>query len=59
MFMKKTIDIYMTDKNFKVLYVFKNVRPYKIILPKKGAYSTIETEINKYNYQINDIINFI
>lgn len=59
MFMKKTIDIYMTDKNFKVLYVFKNVRPYKIILPKKGVYYTIETEINKYNYQINDIINFI
>ena len=59
MFMKKTIDIYMADKNFKVLYVFKNVKPYKIILPKKGAYYTIETEINKYNYQINDIINFI
>lgn len=59
MFMKKPIDIYMTDKNFKVLYVFKNVRPYKIILPKKGVYYTIETEINKYNYQINDIINFI
>lgn len=54
-FMKKPIDIYMTDKNYKILFIFKNVKPYKFILPKKRVFYTIETDINKYNFKENEI----
>ena len=41
-FMKTNIDVVMTDKNNNVLFVFKNLKPWKIITPKKGVYSTFE-----------------
>lgn len=44
-FMKSNIDIYMTDKNNKILFIFKNVKKNKIILPKKGVYYTYETPV--------------
>ena len=53
-FMRKSIDVYMTDKNNKILYIFKNLKPYKVILPKKNVYYTYETIINKYDFKIND-----
>jgi len=40
-FMKKNLDIVMTDKNNNVLYVFKNVKKNKIIIKPK-AYFTYE-----------------
>jgi len=54
-FMKKPIDIYMTDKENKILYVYKNLKPYRIILPQKNVYYTYETTINKYSFKINEI----
>ncbi len=57
-FTKKPIDIIMTDKDYNVLYVFKYIKPYRIILPKKGAYYTFEFKVNKYNYKIKDKVNF-
>ena len=54
-FMRKTIDIYMLDQNYKILYVFKNVKPYRIIMPKKKVFYTVETSVNKYNYNKNEI----
>ena len=56
-FMKKPIDVYMTDKNKKILYIYKNFKPYKVILPKKNVYYTFETDVNNYNFKINDIFN--
>ena len=53
-FMFKPIDIYMTDKNYKILYIYKDFKPYRIILPKKDVYYTYETEVNKYDFQVND-----
>ena len=53
-FMFKPIDVYMTDKNNKILFVFKNLKPYRIILPKKNVYYTYETCVNKYNFKTND-----
>lgn len=41
-FMSFNIDVVMTDKEKKILYIFKNVKPYKIILPKKNVYYTYE-----------------
>lgn len=40
-FMKEKIDIIMTNKNNKVLYIFKNVEKNKIII-RKDAYFTYE-----------------
>lgn len=56
MFMLINIDVYMTDKNFKILYIYKNLKPYHIILPKKDVYYTYETPVNYYKYEINDYI---
>lgn len=52
-FMLEPIDIIMTDKNYKILYIFKNVKPYKIILPKKDVYYTFEIPINYFNFEID------
>ena len=55
-FMKEKIDIIMTDKNYKVIYVYNNIKPYRIILPKKKVYYTFELPSNTNTYEINDIL---
>ena len=50
-FMFKPIDVIMTDKNFNILYVYKNFKPNRIILPKKNIYYTFELPINKFNFK--------
>ena len=55
-FMFKKIDVFMTDKDYKILYIFKNLKPFKVILPKKNAYYTFEFPINKFNFSINEKI---
>lgn len=54
-FMFKPLDIYMTDKDNKILYIYKNFKPYRIILPKKDVYYTYETIVNEYDFKVNDI----
>ena len=56
-FMKTKIDVIMTDKNYKVLHIFKNVQPNKIILPKKNVYYTFELKPNIINFNIGDKLN--
>ena len=51
MFMKEKIDIVMTDKFNKVLYIFKNVPKNKIII-KKNVYYTYEFPNNFINQDI-------
>lgn len=48
-FMRQKIDVFMTDKNGKVLYTYKSLKPYKIILPKKNVYYTFEFPEGKIN----------
>lgn len=55
-FMLKPIDIIMTDKDYKILYIYKNFNPWKIILPKKNVYYTFELPINKFDFKINEKI---
>ncbi len=55
-FMRQNIDIVMTDKNNIVIYAIKNVKPWKIILPKKNVYYTYEFSEGFVNYQIGDTI---
>ncbi len=55
-FMKENIDVYMTDKNNKILYIYKNLNKNKIILPKKNIYNTYELPVNIIDLKINDYI---
>lgn len=41
-FMSTDIDVIMTDKNNNVLYTFKNLKPWRVILPKKNVYNVYE-----------------
>ncbi len=45
-FMKECIDIILTDKENNILYTYKNVKPNRIILPKKHVYYTYELPKN-------------
>ena len=58
-FMLTPIDVIMTDKDYNILYIYKNLKPNKIILPKKNVYYTFELPINKFNYKINKKIKVI
>lgn len=54
-FMKENIDVVMTDKHNKVLYIKKNMKKNHIILPKKDVYNTYEFPANFIkDLQIND-----
>lgn len=53
-FMRKPIDVIMTDKNYNILYIFNNLKPYKIILPKRNVYYTFELPINKFKFNKNE-----
>ena len=55
-FMLKSIDIVMTDKDYKILYIYQNFKPNKIIFPKKNVYYTFELPINKFKFKINEKI---
>ena len=52
-FMLKKIDVIMTDKSYNILYAYKSLRPFKIILPKKNVYYTFELPVGYFNYNIN------
>ena len=41
-FMKINIDVIMTDKDNNVLFTFKDLKPWKVILPKAGVYNVYE-----------------
>ena len=55
-FMKTNIDVIMCDKNYKVLYFYKNLPKNRIILPKKNVYIVIETPSNYFNVKVHDTI---
>jgi hypothetical protein len=54
-FMKTNIDVIMTDIEGNVLYTFHNLKPYKIILPKKGVYYTFEFPVGKIDLNVKKI----
>ena len=41
-FMKTKIDAVLTDKNGNILYIYKSLKPNRIILPKKHVTYTYE-----------------
>ena len=57
-FMKTNIDVILTYKNHKILHIYKNLKPNKIILPKKGVKYTYEIPVNYINKtKIGDYFN--
>lgn len=57
-FMKTNIDVILTDKNGKIMYIYRNLKPNKIILPKKGVKYIFEMPINYLNNKkIGDKLN--
>ncbi len=50
-FMRVPIDVVMTNKNYNILFIYKNFKPNKIIFPKKDVYYTFELPINKFNFK--------
>ncbi len=44
------LDIYMLDKDFNILYVYKNIKPFRVILPKRNVYYTLEFSSGVYNF---------
>ena len=54
-FMRKNIDVIVTDKNNKILYIYPNFSHNKIII-KKDAYYFYELPNNANTYSINDIL---
>ena len=54
-FMLESIDVIITDKDNNILYTYKNLKPWKVILPKRNVYYTYEfpnNYIEKNDYQI-------
>ena len=45
-FMKENIDIILTNKKGEILYIIENLKPNRIVLPKKNVYYTYEMPIN-------------
>ncbi|MBR3363156.1 MAG: DUF192 domain-containing protein [Bacilli bacterium] len=57
-FMKTNIDVILTDKNDKILYIYKNLCPNKIILPKRKVKYTYEMPVDYIkNIKIGDYLN--
>ena len=47
--MKTNIDVTLPAKNNKILYIYRNLIPNKIILPKKKVKYTYEMPVNYIN----------
>lgn len=57
-FMKEPIDVIMTDKNYNILYIYKNFKPWRIILPKKNVKHVFEYPYNSTDYKVNEKVVF-
>ena len=47
-FMKENIDVILTDKDDYIVKIYYNVKPNRIILPKKNVYYTYEVPVNSF-----------
>lgn len=54
-FMKECIDVILTDKDNNVLFMYKNLKPNRIILPKKNVYYTYEVPSGVVDLNIKKI----
>ena len=45
-FMRQNINVLLLSKDYKILKVIKNLKPWKVIMPKKNVKYTIELPVN-------------
>ena len=45
-FMFQSIKVVLLDKDYNVLYVYNEVKPWRVILPKRGVKHTLELPKN-------------
>ena len=57
-FMKENIDIIMTDKDNKIIYIKNNLKKNKIIWPKKKVYYTYELPAHYHTYKVGEYLLF-
>ena len=55
-FMKTNIDVIMLDRRKRITHIFSNVKPWRIILPKKKVYYVLELPSGENIYKVNDIL---
>ena len=55
-FMVQSIDVFMTDKNNNILYKYINLKPFKIILPKKNVANIYEFPSGLIDHNLDKII---
>jgi len=54
-FMKEEIDVILTDKSNNILYLYPNLKKWRVLLPKKNVYNTYELPKGTIkNLKIND-----
>ena len=58
-FMRENIDVVLTDKNNNILYIYKSLKPNKIILPKKNVFYTYEFPADKIIFLDKNTIKII
>lgn len=54
-FMITNIDVIMTDKENNVLFIFENVKPWKVILPKKNVFNVYELPSGSINGNVKKV----
>ncbi len=55
-FMKQNIDVLYLDKNYKILKVTNNLKPWKVLLPQKKVKHTIELPTNLATFIEGEIL---
>ncbi len=56
-FMFQDIDVIMTDKNHKIIKLYKNLNSERIIFPKRKVYYTYELPVGSIdNIKVGDIL---
>lgn len=55
-FMKENIDVLMCDRDFKIIYYYKDLGKNRVILPKRKVYAVIELPVNYYSFEIGERI---
>ena len=53
-FMKENIDVILCNKDNIILYYYKNLKPNKIILPKKEVTKVYELPTNYFNFKVKE-----
>ena len=58
-FVFKPLDVYFLDKDLKVVDLEKNLKPFRIRIPKNWCYYILETPSGMFNINKGDILEFL